>query len=448
MKGSDSGIVWIHIDNLRPHPDNPRKEIGDVSELAASIKAKGIMQNLTVVPGKVDGTYTVIIGHRRLTAAREAGLRTLPCVIARMTEQEQIETMLLENMQRVDLTPFEQAQGFQMMIDFGDSIEEISEKTGFSETTIRRRIKMNELDRDKLKEVSERQISIADLDRLSKLEDLTVRNRVLNSIGTNNFESEYQQALKRQEIARMMPKAQEIAKRLKARKIKYSETWNGKYQRLGDSIYLDKWDGTTIPVKDREERKIYYYLDESYGKFELYAENPKAKPVKRPKDEIEKEKRIKEAWEVYDEKTALAYKLRSEFIASLSVPKSKTEVVLRGAAVLCALKNVSYFAGNSTEIYKILGLEDKRQEKDINATVCNTVRSGDLALLTKIIYSAFGDSSSLGYTYNYRWKYPEHINTNQLNELYAWLISLGYEMSDEEKALQDGTHEVFSHKGS
>ena len=87
--------------------------------------------------------------------------------------------MLLENMQRVDLTPFEQAQGFQMMIEFGDSIEEISEKTGFSETTIRRRIKMNELDADKLKEVSERQISIADLDRLSKLEDLTVRNRVL-----------------------------------------------------------------------------------------------------------------------------------------------------------------------------------------------------------------------------------------------------------------------------
>jgi len=137
------------------------------------------MQNLTVVPGKVDGTYTVIIGHRRLAAARIAGLRTLPCVIARMTEQEQIETMLLENMQRVDLTPFEQAQGFQMMIEFGDSIEEISEKTGFSETTIRRRIKMNELDADKLKEVSERQISIADLDRLSKLEDLTVRNRVL-----------------------------------------------------------------------------------------------------------------------------------------------------------------------------------------------------------------------------------------------------------------------------
>lgn len=449
---ASEGIVWLHIDSLFPHPDNPRKEIGDVTELAASIKAKGIMQNLTVVPFKSRtnpkfngaGRYTVIIGHRRLTAAREAGLRTLPCVIVEMSEQEQIETMLLENMQRVDLTPFEQAQGFQMMIDFGDSIEEISGKTGFSETTIRRRIKMNEMDADKLKKVSERQISIADLDRLSKLEDITVRNRVLDSIGTNNFESEYQQALKRQEIARMMPKAQEIAKRLKARKIKYSETWNEKYQRLGDSIYLDKWDGTTIPVKDREERKIYYYLDESYGKFELYAESPKAKPVKRPKAEIEKEKRIKEAWEVYDEKTALAYKLRSEFIASLSVPKSKTEVVLRGAAVLCALKNVSYFAGNSTEVYKFLGLEDKQQEKDIIATVCNTVRSGDLALLTKIIYSAFGDSSSLGYTYNYRWKYPEHINTNQLNELYTWLISLGYEMSDEEKALQDGTHEVFT----
>ena len=456
MKVNDNGIIWLHIDSLFPHPDNPRKEIGDVTELAASIKAKGIMQNLTVVPFKSRtnpkfngaGRYTVIIGHRRLAAAREAGLRTLPCVIVEMTEQEQIETMLLENMQRVDLTAYEQAQGFQMMLDFGDSIEEISEKTGFSETTIRWRIKMNELDAEKLREISARQISIADLDRLSKIEDIDKRNEVLSSIGTNNFDSEFRRALKKQEITKKMPKAQEIAKRLKARKIRYSETYGGKYQMLGNSIYLDEWDGTTIPVKEDEKRKIYYYLDEDYGKLGFYVERPNAAPVKRSKGEIEKEKRIKEAWDAYDEKTVLAYKLRSEFIASLSVTKGNLETVLRGAAVVCALKTVSYFDGNSAEVYKILGLEDKRHEKDVYATVCNTVRGGDLALLTKIIYSAFEDSSSLGYTYNYRWKYPEHINTNQLNALYAWLCDLGYEMSDEEKALQDGTHEVFSHKGS
>lgn len=448
MKLNDSNIVWIHIDALKEHPDNPRKEIGDVSELAASIKAKGIMQNLTVVHGKTEGTYTVIIGHRRLTAAREAGLRTLPCVIVEMTEQEQIETMLLENMQRVDLTAYEQAQGFQLMLDFGDSIETISEKTGFSETTIRRRIKMNEMDAEKLKEVSERQISIADLDRLSKIDDLTVRNRVLEHIGTNNFESQFQQAIKTQEIAKKLPRAYEIAKKLKARKIHYSETYGGKYTALGNAIYFVNWDGSYPPALDSEERKLYYYVDETNGRLSFYVERPKAAPVKRSKAELEKEKAIADAWTEYDRATALAHTLRSTFIYSLSVSKANTEALLRGAAVACAYNVISYVQTNSTDIYNILGLEGRRYENGIHDVVLKTVREGDLALLLKIIYAAFGDKENIGYSGGYRREFPVHTSSTKLDSLYAWLCDLGYEMSDEEKALQDGTHEVFSHKGA
>jgi len=76
-----SEIVYIDVHKLYPHPDNPRKNVDDLEELAASIKANGILQNLTVVPklgeitGKWDGeSYTVIIGHRRLAAAKLAGL--------------------------------------------------------------------------------------------------------------------------------------------------------------------------------------------------------------------------------------------------------------------------------------------------------------------------------------------------------------------------------------
>ena len=75
-------LVYISVDKLEPHPDNPRKELGDLTELADSIKAKGVMQNLTVVPFKSRtnpkfngaGRYTVIIGHRRLGAPR-CGIR-------------------------------------------------------------------------------------------------------------------------------------------------------------------------------------------------------------------------------------------------------------------------------------------------------------------------------------------------------------------------------------
>lgn len=75
-------IINIPINRLFPHPDNPRKDLGDLSELSASIKASGILQNLTVVPDEPDTPdtdYTIIIGHRRYAAAKIAGLTELPC---------------------------------------------------------------------------------------------------------------------------------------------------------------------------------------------------------------------------------------------------------------------------------------------------------------------------------------------------------------------------------
>lgn len=117
-------LRYIAVNELFPHPDNPRKDIGDVTELAESIRVNGVLQNLTVVPNMVLGEltneiwqrgYKVIIGHRRLAAAKLAGLKELPCVVAEMTEREQLSTMLTENMQRSDLTVYEQAQGFQLV---------------------------------------------------------------------------------------------------------------------------------------------------------------------------------------------------------------------------------------------------------------------------------------------------------------------------------------------
>ena len=82
-------IAMISIDKLRHHPQNPWKSIGDVTELAESIKAKGILQNLTVVqcPSAL-GEYWVVIGNRRLEAAKQAGVKELPCLISTMDEKE------------------------------------------------------------------------------------------------------------------------------------------------------------------------------------------------------------------------------------------------------------------------------------------------------------------------------------------------------------------------
>ena len=174
-------IVMLPRDLLHPHPDNPRKDLGDLTELKESIREHGIMQNLTVVPDDEDG-YQILIGHRRF-AASEGILDDLPCVVAKgLSNREQVGIMLCENMQRSDLTYIEQAHGFQMMLDLGDTVETISKKTGFSKTTIKHRLAINEIDSESLKSALEYfQPTLQDFILLEKVDDIEERNEILSN---------------------------------------------------------------------------------------------------------------------------------------------------------------------------------------------------------------------------------------------------------------------------
>lgn len=208
-------IKYIKTEQIYPHPENPRKNLGDLDELTESIRKNGIMQNLTVIPGhwltdgewqeltkqyreapseevkeqlnggwKPDG-YTLIIGHRRHAAARLAGITELPCrVVSGMDRREQLSVMLEENMQRNDLTIYEQAQGFQLMLDLGETEDTIAEKTGFSKTTVRHRLNIAKLDQDIVKEKEKDdyfQLSLKDLYALEKVPDIGKRNEILRN---------------------------------------------------------------------------------------------------------------------------------------------------------------------------------------------------------------------------------------------------------------------------
>lgn len=164
-------------------------EGGDAAAAAAAWTPKAVWSS---------EDYTIIIGHRRAAAAQQAGLYELPCAIVEMDEREQMQTMMIENMQRSDLTVYEQAQGFQMMMDFGQTVEQISDKSGFSQSTIRRRIKLLELNRDSFKKAEKRGATLSDFAQLDKIEDLEARNRVLETLGTQNFNRAMQDALEQQ----------------------------------------------------------------------------------------------------------------------------------------------------------------------------------------------------------------------------------------------------------
>ena len=176
--------VMIDVGKIKQHPDNPRKDLGDLEELAESIRKNGIMQNLTVIPedeeNENNDTYIVLIGHRRLAAAKEAHLFEVPCnIVFGLSKKEQIAIMLEENMQRSDLTPIEQAFGFQMMLDLGETEESIAEKTGFSRTTVHHRLQIAKLDKRILKESEEFQLSLGDLMALEQIRSIARRNAVL-----------------------------------------------------------------------------------------------------------------------------------------------------------------------------------------------------------------------------------------------------------------------------
>ena len=182
--------IMLNVDVLHPHPKNPRKDLGDVTELADSIKKNGIMQNLTVIPGHWDekgkfneSEYTLLIGHRRFSAAKAAGLTELPCrVVKGLSESEQISTMLEENMQRNDLTIWEQSNSFAILLALGFTMEDIIEKTGFSEMTVKHRLNIAKLDQKYIRKIEKDdsfQLTLTDLYELEKIESIDIRNKIL-----------------------------------------------------------------------------------------------------------------------------------------------------------------------------------------------------------------------------------------------------------------------------
>ncbi len=127
----------ISLDKIDPNPEQPRSEFGDLTELTASIADKGVLEPLLVKPSRQTGRWMIIAGERRFRAARAAGLKEVPCVEMEVDEGTVAEIALIENMQRKDLTVWEEADGLLALCDrFGYTHEEVARKVGKSRTTV------------------------------------------------------------------------------------------------------------------------------------------------------------------------------------------------------------------------------------------------------------------------------------------------------------------------
>lgn len=442
-------VVNMPIEYLIPHPQNPRKDLGNLEELTASIKENGIYQNLTVIPVNeaVPGEepkYMVVIGHRRLEAAKRAGLQEVPCAIVRgMSETRQLQTMLLENMQRSDLTVYEQAQGFQQLLDFGMDIEDISQQSGFSKSTIRRRLEIAKLDQNKLKELSStRQLSLKEFDALAKIKNLEARNEAMEKIGTNDFALAVTRAMDKEKIEAAMPVFLADMERLGIKKFPDSANkYSSKYRRVG-SLDLYEYEVTKDKIPKKTEG-LYY--EASYPRnVEFYVkETKKAKIIKKSAKELEKEKRIKEAWFKVDAMAATHYELRKAFVENLRGTAKQREAVYMGAYSLIVLRSVAYMSCG--DISKEAGMDNKYFDprRDEKAVKLAYESYDNTQKCIEVIYKLFNDNEKEFYANDYRARYPEYKFNPRLEAMYHWLTKLGYQMSSEEKLIAAGTHEIF-----
>ncbi|MBP3555768.1 MAG: ParB/RepB/Spo0J family partition protein [Clostridia bacterium] len=480
-------LVYIPIDKLFPHPDNPRKEIGDVSELAESIISNGIMQNLTVVRNirssksydrLVDGfdengvkysdayvnhaishafedSYTVIIGHRRLEAAKLAGITEIPCVISDMDYSTQIATMMTENLQRVDLTIYEQAQCFkQMKLDLGMSTDKIAEKTGFSTATVRRRLKLCDLNQDTLQKVSCRQISMDDFDRLYKIEDPKIRDQALAEIGTANFNNRYAAAVQEQEKKKKIEAWRKLCLESGMTEIKKKKAENTSVYAHDFAIYTGEPSRKALDGKleGKDGTKLFFYVDQwtyvhVYRKAEHSAGKKTAEQLKREAERTAKDEAIANLKEAFER----AYSLRFNFIKSyndLHAKRHVLDILNMGAE---AIRFNSTIQRNT--FYILSGYTDEKlNEMDKKPTfddICEITKAGAHQLLVFYIYATMGDTTDLHPYYRNTWdvRYGQYDADSRdlklLTAIYNGLVRLGYEMSDEEKALMDGTSDLY-----
>jgi ParB family chromosome partitioning protein len=134
----------IDIRRIEPNPHQPRREFGDLSEMVASIKEKGILEPILV--RSHEGKYQIIAGERRYQSAIKAGLNRVPCVEVDVDARGMLEISLIENLQRRDLTPFEESAAIQRLSDqFRYTHEEIARKLGKSRSVITEALSLNRM---------------------------------------------------------------------------------------------------------------------------------------------------------------------------------------------------------------------------------------------------------------------------------------------------------------
>lgn len=461
-----SKIVMIRTSQLRHHPENPRKDLGDLTELVESMKKNGVMQNLTVIlmvgkekdynadvpvdkyeqdpnGDKGQNFYYVLIGNRRLEAAKQAGIKELPCrILTRIPFKTQLGIMLEENMQRNDLTIWEQAQGFQLMLDLGESIETIEKKTGFGRTTILHRVNIAKLDSKIVKEREQDeafQMSLKDLYALEKIKSLKTRNQVLKE--ASNSRDLIWRAMRAAELETKEENKKEWVKLFDARGIKekpeMKDDYSGKFEMLKRIDLMEK------PPKqlriDGAKKDEELFWSDTYGGLKVCRAVAKTEK-KLSKEELERqenEKKKKKIKALTKEATAEILGFVKKIIDGKVEPLKQEEAL---PAIWYALLCLEKYIGMTEALAYITGKNKWNLSEEEKKTAGKLFEA---LPIDQQMLTLFHDGLEGIELYDY-YGYARKENVKKMDAITKALQPFGFSWpNDELRQIADGTHELY-----
>jgi len=246
------GVQEVAVELIKPNPRQPRLKFQEeeLAELAASIREHGVIQPLIVLPN-ADGTFILIAGERRWQASKKVGLRSVPVIPRQANNQELLEIALIENVQRADLNPMEEAEAYRQLVeDFGLSHDSVAKRVGKSRVAVTNTLRL---------------LGLADAVKQALVDDSITEGhaRALLMLSTQKAQTSALQTLIN--LSLNVRQAEELVRKLagqkavKARKPVRSAEVNDVEKRLQNSL------GTKVALKHGKKGgtlTIYYYSDE------------------------------------------------------------------------------------------------------------------------------------------------------------------------------------------
>jgi ParB family chromosome partitioning protein len=369
-------------------------------------------------------------------------------------------------MQRSDLTLYEEAKGFQMMLDLGKSVKEVSEISGFSETTVRSRVKLTELDEAKFNKAVNRGATLFDFAKIAEIEDPEIKNQLLDKAGTANFANELAQAKDKQKWAKT-----------EAQWLDQISSWATKVDslqwRAGTKIatasvgeipvqYVRSYSRynykeENIPTPS-DESKYYYFQAFERSDIDIYRELDETVMEERTAEENRRNEQAAK-YEIkrkaFQEMSERHRKLRADFIrgfGKFSIKNTDVWEFVTEAMLTSKLKPTYGYGDRSEEINtlsELLGVSCSKNSDGLNELDYHEFLSlkrtnpERVALLTAYwimdrgsYYKASWASKEAGYMF-------EPLENEDLDKLYRLLSALGYSISTEEQEFRSGTHKLF-----